>query len=243
MTRRDVFKNSDFQRAIELECGREEEGWSRTGVWKEGAEFWKMVDYKAAVPLHLKCKIRLDGVPMEKCRELLTSVETRNKWDGAHFQLEQLARNPYYSTIYWIFHLPSMIKDRDMVQVMAVRWIPEQKAYVILYKDGQHPSKSETDDHIRMKTGLSYTILRRADDDPDSTIMSTLGNNEYGGWLPYIMMGPVYASSLTKLSQRLIEAYKEYSQDQKQQKKPTEKPSYASRQERSRTMLLLKDQH
>ena len=220
MERRQLFQDDDFQKAFQLEAERENEGWSRAGAWKEGCEFWKKVDYDAPVPLHLKCTIRLDGVPLEKCRELLAVIQLRNKWDSANFEVEQLSRNPYYSTIYWVFHLPSVMKNRDMVQLTTLRWIPERKAYVILYKDGQHPSKPETSQYIRMKTGLSYTILRRAPDDPNTTIMSTLGNNEYGGWLPYCVMGYVYASSLTKLSQRLTQAYKCHCScpDEKQQK-------------------------
>lgn len=218
MERRLAFQDDDFQRAFQLEAEREEEGWSRTGFWKEGGEFWKKVDYDAPVPLHMKCTIRLDGVPLEKCRELLTDVELRNKWDGANFEVQQLNRNPYYSVIYWIFHLPSAMKSRDMVQLTTLRWIPEMKAYVILYKDGQHSSKPENSEYIRMKTGLSYTILRRAPDDPNSTIMSSLGNNQYGGWLPYCIMGYVYASSLTKLSQRLVRAYRSGCLDEKERK-------------------------
>ncbi|XP_062508006.1 START domain-containing protein 10-like [Corticium candelabrum] len=223
MNRKLVFQDKDFQRAFELEAGREDDGWTKTGTWTESSEFWKMVDYDAAVPLHLKCRIRVNDVPLEKCRKLLTNVELRNKWDGAKFEVNQLERNPYYSTIYWIFHLPFFVQNRDMVQHTAVRWIPEKKAYVILYKDGTHPSKPETNDYIRMKTGLSYTILRRADNDPNTTIMSTLGNNEYGGWLPYALMGKLYASSLTKLSQRLTKACSDYSEESTSLQKPIQK--------------------
>lgn len=72
-----------------------------------------------------------------------------------------------------------------------------------------------------MKTGFSYTILRRAEDDPFTTVMSTLGNNDYGGWLPFLMMGGVYGTTLTKLSQRIIDAYKDHMRQDQEQQKPS----------------------
>ena len=236
----DGFGEEDFETAFKLEAGREKEGWSRVGSWTEGRKFWKKMDFDVSVPLHLKCTIRLDGVPLEHCIELLSNVELRNSWDSDYFELELLDQTCDYSKIYWIVHLPFFVKDRDMVQLMTQKWIPEKDAHVILYREAQSPSKPETTDYIRMKTGLSYTILRRAADDQNSTIMSALGNNEYGGWLPYLIMGPVYSRTLTKLSERLVQAYKDYSCNDSQES-VAENHSFASVQEQYRRLLATKD--
>lgn len=216
MARSQLFSSADFDKAFELERGREREGWNRTGraYWDGGAEFWKMMDYDADVPLHIKATLPITGVPLENCYDLLTTPETRNQWDEEFFQLEKLKWNgpgdSQYANedmIYWIFHLPPAVQDRDMVQYVTDRWFPKEKARVILYKQGENASKPEGSDYIRMTTGLSYTILRPMGDDPSSTMLSTLGNNDFGGWLPLCIMGYLYSRSMTGLKQRLLQAY------------------------------------
>jgi hypothetical protein len=238
----DVFREEDFDTAFELEAGGEGEGWNRVGSWTADRQFWKKMNYDVPIPLHLKCTIRLDGVPLEHCRELLTNVQLRNSWDRGYFELEQLGQFSDFSKIYWIVHLPFLVQDRDMVQLMTQKWIPEKEAHVILYRGDPcaSASKPETSEYIRMKTGLSYTILRRAADDQNSTIMSALGNNEYGGWLPYFIMGPVYARTLTKLSERLIQAYEDFSNES--QESVAENHSLMSVQECDRWSRAIKDQ-
>eukprot|EP00118_Oscarella_pearsei_P028700 m.2729 g.2729 ORF g.2729 m.2729 type:complete len:205 (+) comp8864_c0_seq1:907-1521(+) len=202
-----MFTRTDIQRAFALERAGEPEGWTQKS---EAAreEYWYKIDYTNQVPLQMKCRLRLDGVPMEAALKLLTEPKLRNQWDRKVFESETVADNGQYRTIYWIFHMPCMVKDRDMVQYAYVQYVPSEDCYVILYKDGLYWDRPETGQFIRMKTGFSCSVLRRDRDDPNSTQLFTLGNNFYGGWIPDMIMPTLYAKSLGKLRHRLINGYK-----------------------------------
>eukprot|EP00118_Oscarella_pearsei_P013406 m.106984 g.106984 ORF g.106984 m.106984 type:complete len:206 (+) comp37275_c0_seq2:568-1185(+) len=201
-----MFSTTDIWRAFALEQADEKEGWSlKSRTIHE--EYWYKIDYTKQVPLHMKCCLRLDGVPMKAALKLLTEPAVRNEWDRKVFQSEAVEDNGEYRVIYWVFHMPLIVKDRDMVQFVQVRYIPSEDCYLIMYKDGRHHSKPESDRFIRMKTGFSCSILRRDENDPNSTQLFTLGNNFYGGWLPDVIMPVLYSSSLRKFRQRLIKGY------------------------------------
>ena len=208
-------------RAFELEKGREKEGWRPLLVnQQDGIEVWEMVDYDADVPLHFKSSGRLEGVPLQKCFDLLTTPEMRNQWDEGFFHLEKLStaetdssQGSTVEVLYWTIHLRFPARDRDMVQFTTNRWIPEENTRVILYKQGDDAAKPVTRKYVRMGTGLSYTMLRQAEDDNNSTLISTLGNNDYRGWIPNCIVGSVYSKTLPSLYQRLQKAYKELNTD------------------------------
>ncbi|XP_062508677.1 uncharacterized protein LOC134184923 [Corticium candelabrum] len=204
--------DDDFELALRLDHEGETEGWSSTGSWMccRKARFLKKIDSEKEIPLHIKSsRIYLDGIPIDNCLSLLINPDQRNAWDNGHFQLEKLDSSDYplgTDLIYWKMFLPSVVKNRDMVQLTAYKMIGN--ACVIVYKQGDDSKKPESSEFIRMKTGLSYTILRPAEDDPSySTLISTLGNNDYGGWLPNCLMGLLYSMSITNLCNRLLHAY------------------------------------
>jgi hypothetical protein len=210
-----MFSEEDFKRAFELEMGREKEGWRLVlANQQDRIEVWEMVDYNADVPLHFKSTGRLEGVPLKKCFDLLTIPEKRNQWDEGFFHLEKLSTAELDSDstvelLYWTIQMPCPVRNRDMVQFSTNKWIPEENALVILYKQGDAAIKPVSRRKVRMRTGLSYTILRQAEDDKNSTLISTLGNNDYGGWIPDWIVSYVYSKTLPSLYQRLQKGYKE----------------------------------
>ena len=200
---------TDVQRALALERADERQGWTLKSKSND-EEYWYLIDYTKQVPLHMKCRLQLTGVPVEAAVDLLTEPDLRNQWDGKSFEMKTLAENGKYRTVYWIFHMPVIMKERDMVQYAHVQYVPAEDCYVILYKEGEHASTPETDRFIRMRTGFSCSVLRRDPTDPKSSVLFTLGNNFYGGWLPDMIMPTLYARSLGKLRQRLIRGYQKY---------------------------------
>lgn len=214
-----VFTDADIKRAFEIMKEGEQEGWIGTGVRKDWAQTWKKYDYDSRIPFYIKSTLHADGVPLEECKELMANGDLRNKWDSS-FHVEQLDSNEYYATTYWIFNLPAPATPRDAVRLVTrPNWIPEENAYLILYKKAHHADKPETSDYIRMDTDLGYWILKQADDDPNvnSTVLFVMGNNNYRGWLPYCLLGYAGSLRMSCFCDDLKQAYKDvYGKDKHQ---------------------------
>ena len=178
-----VFNDEDLETVLKLESSTsKDEGWSFSSK-SEFTEVWKKRCEHEMTHL-IKGYLHLPGITPDDTYKLIHDLGLRKRWEKHFPVIDVLEEHPTYRLVYWLVHMPPGVQNRDLVQYVSEKKDEKTNTTYILYHNA--PGKVEPKHGVvRASTILSSTIIRPDPQDPNSTRVTILLQNDLGGWIPH----------------------------------------------------------
>eukprot|EP00731_Ephydatia_muelleri_P025093 Em0017g176a len=177
------FSEEDLQKVLHDEsCNSPEEGWSLASR-SQFAEVWRKHCPNETVQL-IKGFLHLPGVLPEDVVKMIHDLELRKRWDTQFPVIDVLEEHPTHRVVYWLVLMPPGVQSRDIVQYISEKRDESTNTTYILYNNAPEGIVPHKPGIVRAVTIRSATIIRPDPNDPNSTRMTVLLQNDTKGWIP-----------------------------------------------------------
>lgn len=159
--------------------------WSKVFDSEEVVVFKKKTEGTPMVLI--KAVATLQGIPKDIVFEAIYDTEIRQQWDKLfhHFEVVEHDEEKMITVLYYIIKAPIGISNRDFLQRRKViHDFPKKGVTYMHFKSIEHKDKPPVKGIIRAETIISGYVLEQIEDDPPTTRLTVISQNDIKGLIP-----------------------------------------------------------